>query len=90
MNGNTQTGHIHRIGPPKALFRGVWDLALLPSKGKNELEETPGDLRGRLRTHTGHAASQFVAVHVLGPGKAQKTAQNIASFNDHTHIDCSL
>ena len=73
-----KTGNIYRIGPPqktKALFRGVWDLVLVPSKGKPALGEAPGYLGGRLRTHTGHGTSQFVAVNMMGPGKTQKTAR---------------
>ena len=71
-----------------ALFGGVQDLILVLSKGKPALGETPGYLGGRLRTHTGHGTSQFVAVNVMGPGKTQKNGPNIASFNHHTQAIC--
>ena len=54
---------------------GFRDLVPIPSKGISGLEETPGYLRGRLRTHTGHGASGLVAVIVMGPGKNAKMAR---------------
>ena len=71
-----------KFDPKEALFGGVRVLVPVPSKGRSGLEETPGYLGGRLRTHTGHGTSQLVAVNVLGPGKTARTAPNIASFDD--------
>ena len=71
--GFTEIMNFHKKTGP--VFRGVRALVPVPSKGRSGLEETPGYLGGRLRTHTGHGTSQFVAVNVMGPGKTQKTAQ---------------
>ena len=60
------------LGSKRALFRGA--LVLGPSKCRPALGGMPGYLGGRLRTHTGHDTSQFVAVK--GPGKNAKTARN--------------
>ena len=53
----------------------------MPSKGRSGLEETPGYLGGRLRTHTGHGTFQLVAINVSG--QKRKNGPNIAAFNDH-------
>ena len=63
------------IDTKKALSGGVRVLVPVPSKGRSGFEETPGYLRGRLRTHTGHGASKLVAVNVMGPGKNAKMAR---------------
>ena len=61
--------------PKKALFRGVWDLVLVPRKGKTASGETPGYLGDRLRAHKGHGTSQLVAQNILHFGKNAKTAR---------------
>ena len=65
------------LDPQKALFRGVWDLVLVPSKGKPALGETPGYLGGRLRTHTGHGTSQFFGSKCNGARQNAKNGPNI-------------
>ena len=71
-----KTGAIYRIRPPqKALFRGVWDLVLVPPNGKPALGETPGHLGGRMRTRTCHGTSQIVAENVMRSTKNAKTAK---------------
>ena len=70
-----KTGYIYKIGPPNALFRGVGDLVLVPSKGKPVLGETPVYLGGRLCTCTGHGTSQVVAENAMRSGKNAKTAK---------------
>ena len=61
--------------PQKALFRGVWDLVLVPPNGKPALGETPGHLGGRMRTRTCHGTSQIVAENVMRSTKNAKTAK---------------
>ena len=70
-----ETGVICRIGPQRALFGGVRDLVLVPSKGKPASGETPGYLKDRLRAHKGHGTSQLVAQNILHFGKNAKTAR---------------
>ena len=74
--------------PTKALFRGVWDLVLVPRKGKTASRETPGYLGDRLRAHKGHGTSQLVAQNIFHFGKKRKNGPNIASFNGHAHVIC--
>ena len=64
-----------KLDPQKALFRGVWDLVLVPRKGKTASGETPGYLGDRLRAHKGHSTSQLVAQNIFHFGKNAKTAQ---------------
>ena len=63
------------MDPKKALFGGVRDLVLVPSKGKPASGETPGYLGDRLRAHKGHGTSQLVAQNILHFGKNAKTAR---------------
>ena len=63
------------MDPKKALFGGVRDLVLVPSKCKPASGETPGYLGDRLRAHKGHGTSQLVAQNILHFGKNAKTAR---------------
>ena len=66
--------------PKKALFGGVRDLILVPSKGKPASGETPGYLGGRLCTRTGHDTSEDVAENAIRSGKNAKTAKPPVNF----------
>ena len=69
--------YLYNLTVEKALFRGVWDLVVVPSTSGSGLEETHGYLEGRLCMHEGHGTSQLVAVNVLGPRQKRKNCQNV-------------
>ena len=71
-----KTGVIYRIGPPKkALFGGIRDLVLVPSKGKPASGETPGYLGGRLRRIQAMVPPKLLRKSFYISGKNAKTAR---------------
>ena len=57
-------------------------------KCKPALEKTPGYIGGRLRAHTGHDISQFVAVSVMWPGKKNAKKRQIVPDSMITLMLC--